>query len=145
MSNYFYPATVDKIVDGDTFDVTLDLGFKIYRKERLRLYGIDAYEVKKYKGVTDEEKAKGIEARDRLQEALPVGTKIFVETFKGKDTGKYGRYLAMVWVGHNTAKDSYNLLNENYSENDIIPLNDELFISINKWLIVNGYAVEKEY
>jgi micrococcal nuclease len=87
--------SIDKIYDGDTITVTLDLGFGVYRKERLRLYGIDTPEIR------GEEREQGIVSRDWLREKLsPENTPIediIVRTVKDKQ-GKYGRYLAVIYV-----------------------------------------------
>jgi endonuclease YncB( thermonuclease family) len=81
-----YKATVDKVVDGDTIDVTLDLGFRIYFKERLRLDLIDAPEMNQ---------PGGREAKAYVEQVLPLGSACTVQTYKNpKD--KYGRWLAVV-------------------------------------------------
>lgn len=95
MKNLFtYEGVVTNIVDGDTMDIEFDLGFSIKFTERVRLYGIDAYEPTLRKGTTEEEKKLGIEAKAYLIEKLQ-GKKVFVETIKD-EKGKFGRYLANV-------------------------------------------------
>ena len=80
MKNLFtYEGVVTNIVDGDTMDIEFDLGFSIKFTERVRLYGIDAYEPTLRKGTTEEEKKLGIEAKAYLIEKLQ-GKKVFVET-----------------------------------------------------------------
>ena len=71
MKNLFtYEGVVTNIVDGDTMDIEFDLGFSIKFTERVRLYGIDAYEPTLRKGTTEEEKKLGIEAKAYLIEKL---------------------------------------------------------------------------
>ena len=97
---YTYEATVRRWVDGDTVDVDIDLGFGIiFHNQRLRLYGIDAYESR----TRDlDEKEKGLAATAFVNEMAPVGSKITIVTYK---TGKYGRILAEVFL------DDYTNLN----------------------------------
>jgi micrococcal nuclease len=81
-----------KVYDGDTITVVLDLGFGVYRKEVLRLYGIKTPELR------GEEREQGLISRDWLREKLDTDLdKIIIKTIKdGK--GKYGRYLAEIYV-----------------------------------------------
>lgn len=95
---YFYKATCLRVVDGDTIDLDIDVGFHTHVHERVRLAGIDTpetYGVKK----TSAEYAEGMKAKARVEELLLPGKKFefFIETVKDK-TGKYGRYLAEVWI-----------------------------------------------
>tara|TARA_R100000908_G_C3630687_1_gene71695 strand:+ start:120 stop:545 length:426 start_codon:yes stop_codon:yes gene_type:complete len=88
-------SKVIKVVDGDTIDVMLDLGFDIMYKSRVRLYGIDTPESR----TSDkEEKKYGMLAKKFLKEALTSGTKIAIKTYKGEETGKFGRILGDVFV-----------------------------------------------
>ena len=81
-----------KIYDGDTITVVLDLGFGVYRKEVLRLYGIDTPELR------GDEREQGLISRDWLREKLDVDLdRIVVKTIQDT-TGKYGRYLAEIFV-----------------------------------------------
>ena len=82
--------TINSIYDADTMDVTLHIGFKIDFTTKLRLYGINARELRK------EEREKGLIARDWLRERLK-GEEVAVETIKDKK-GKYGRYIAIIFV-----------------------------------------------
>lgn len=94
---YKYEATVRRWVDGDTVDVDIDLGFGIiFHNQRLRLYGIDAYEQR----TRDlDEKEKGLAATAFVNEVAPVGTKVTIVTYK---KGKYGRIMAEVFLEDNT-------------------------------------------
>lgn len=94
---YKYQATIKRWVDGDTVDVDIDLGFGlIYNNQRLRLYGIDAWESR----TRDlDEKEKGLAAKAFVNEMAPVGTQVTIITYK---EGKYGRILAEVFLDEDT-------------------------------------------
>ena len=94
MEKYIYRAKLDRVVDGDTVDVTLDLGFDILYNNRIRLLGIDTPEIR----TRDlEEKALGLAAKDRVKELCPVGSTVILRTTKdGK--GKFGRILGEIFV-----------------------------------------------
>ena len=89
-SMYKYNAELRRVVDGDTVDVTIDCGFNMHIKERVRLYGIDTPESR----TRDlEEKARGLAAKDRLIEILEsFGNKFVIKTSIDKK-GKFGRLL----------------------------------------------------
>ena len=92
---YEYSCKVDRVVDGDTVDVVLDLGFDILFKSRVRLYGIDTPESR----TRDlDEKARGKMAGAYLKEAVDNGTKVVIETKLKDSRGKYGRVLGNVVV-----------------------------------------------
>jgi len=81
---------VTKVVDGDTVDVIVDLGFDILHKTRVRLYGINAPESR----TRDlEEKARGIMAKERLKE-LVASSSLILST---EEKGKFGRYLGIFY------------------------------------------------
>lgn len=82
---YLYECTVLKVVDGDTMDLTIDLGFKIYREDRFRLARINAPELR-----TEE----GKQLKTLLAEKY-TGATVFVETHK---SDIYGRYIAEIWT-----------------------------------------------
>ncbi len=87
---YTYTATVRRVVDGDTIDVDIDLGFGVWmHKERVRLYGIDTPESR----TRDlEEKKYGLIAKEQIQAFMPVGSMQTLVTVKDK-AGKFGRIL----------------------------------------------------
>ena len=92
---YEYSCKVERVVDGDTVDVVLDLGFDILFKSRVRLYGIDTPESR----TRDlDEKARGKMAGAYLKEAVDNGTKVVIETKLKDSRGKYGRVLGNVVV-----------------------------------------------
>ena len=86
---------VTKIVDGDTIDVLLDMGFDILYQQRVRLFGIDTPESR----TRDlEEKKYGLLSKYFLKAELSLGKKITVKTYKGDETGKIGRILGDIWI-----------------------------------------------
>ena len=86
---------VVKVVDGDTIDVLLDLGFDIMYNSRVRLFGIDTPESRTSDKV---EKKYGMLSKKFLKEALTKGKKIVIKTYKGDETGKFGRILGDIFI-----------------------------------------------
>jgi micrococcal nuclease len=84
-------SEVVKIVDGDTIDVKVDLGFHVNLEMRLRLYGIDTWEVR---GV---EREMGLAAKAALESLVLNGKTVWIKTIKDRQ-GKYGRYLAVLFI-----------------------------------------------
>ena len=85
---------VTKVIDGDTIDVVIDLGFDIMYKSRVRLFGIDTPESRTRDKV---EKKYGLLSKKFLQENLKKG-KIVIKTHKNSETGKFGRILGEIFV-----------------------------------------------
>ena len=92
---YEYSCTVKRVVDGDTVDVVLDLGFDIFHKCRVRLYGIDTPESRTR---NLDEKARGKMAGAFLKKAIDNGTKVVIQTKLKDSRGKFGRVLGDVVV-----------------------------------------------
>lgn len=92
---YEYSCTVDRVVDGDTIDVVLDLGFDIMFKSRVRLYGIDTPESRTR---NKDEKVRGKMAGSFLKDAVDKGTQVVIQTKLKDSRGKYGRVLGNVIV-----------------------------------------------
>lgn len=87
---YEYRCKILRIVDGDTVDVDIDLGFGMWmHKERVRLIGIDTPE-SRTRDLT--EKAFGLAAKQFVKDILPIGSQQIIRTQKDK-TGKFGRIL----------------------------------------------------
>ena len=105
---YEYTALVTKVIDGDTIDAEVDLGFGIYTKRRFRLAGIDTPEVRTR---DKEEKAAGLESKKVVQDMI-LGKRITVQTDKA---GKYGRYLAYIILSDGTNLNEY-LVENGYAE-----------------------------
>jgi len=102
---YEYRCTVVKIIDGDTVDVDIDLGFGVWmKKQRIRLYGIDTPESR----TRDlEEKKYGNAAKDFLTGMLDDEAGITLKTHKDAE-GKFGRILGELWRTTNYADQSIN-------------------------------------
>lgn len=93
MERFFYQAEVVKIIDGDTLDLMVDLGFDIHHKVRVRLYGVNTPESRTS---DEEEKVRGLAAKDYVMKWIKESEIIFIQTIKDK-TEKYGRVLAKVY------------------------------------------------
>ena len=91
---YEYSAIIRRWVDGDTVDVTLDLGFDIWYNNRVRLLGINTPESR----TRDlEEKERGLAAKERVNELCPVGSTVQLKTTKD-GRGKFGRILGEIFM-----------------------------------------------
>jgi len=93
-----YKCKLSRVVDGDTIDVNIDLGFSVWHKARVRMLGIDTPESRTR---NLEEKAMGLAAKARLKELLK-GCQVELECSKEK--GKFGRVLATVWTTDKVGK-----------------------------------------
>lgn len=103
---------VTKVVDGDTIDVDIDLGFSISYSQRLRLAGIDTPESR----TTDKfEKTLGIESKDYLKHKLKDAKDIVVKTEKPDSSEKYGRILGWVYVDGNTKSLNEQMIEDGYA------------------------------
>ena len=90
---FTYEAKVLKIVDGDTIDAIVDLGFSTFKKVRIRLYGINTPESRTR---DKEEKIRGLAAKERLEQLLENNDHHFILQSHG--VGKFGRCLGEIWV-----------------------------------------------
>ena len=101
-----------RIVDGDTIDVDIDLGFDISYMQRVRLAGIDTPESR----TTDKaEKVLGLEVKDKLKKAIDAATNIVIKTEKPDSSEKYGRILGWVFLDGNTVSINQTLIDEGYA------------------------------
>ena len=108
---YQYTAKLIRVIDGDTVDAMIDLGFDTWVKKRIRLGGIDAWECRTR---DKEEKAKGLKAKEWLKQTLEdYDNEFIIESTK---VGKYGRCIGYIFVG------------------------DDLDYSVNSRLIDEGHA-----
>ena len=118
---YEYKAIVERVVDGDTIDVIIDLGFKTWKKVRVRMEGINTPESR----TRDlEEKKRGLAAKDRLVEILELNNNECILQVSG--VGKFGRAIASVFV------------------TSLSPTRDDsslTLINVNQQLITEGHAV----
>ena len=104
---YEYECKISRVVDGDTVDVDIDLGFGTWRcAERIRLYGVDTPECRTR---DKQEKAAGLLAKEFVEDALHVGGTYKLQT---REKGKFGRFLGVIFI---TKKTSINaaLISEN--------------------------------
>jgi micrococcal nuclease len=100
---YHYKVRVERVVDGDTIDVHIDLGFSVWHKARVRMLGIDTPESRTR---NLEEKALGLASKARLKELLK-GRTIRIECSKEK--GKFGRVLATVWAADKGSDEAFDV------------------------------------
>ena len=103
-------------MDGDTIDVLIDLGFDIYKKERVRIAGVDTPE----KRTRDlEEKELGIHAtnwmKDKLTETIKGDEELTIRTELKGGVGKYGRLLGWLYVGDSTHSLNEQMITEGYA------------------------------
>tara|TARA_R110001583_G_C5457532_1_gene391569 strand:+ start:120 stop:488 length:369 start_codon:yes stop_codon:yes gene_type:complete len=115
---YTYKISLLKVVDGDTVDAEIDLGFDIKVKKRIRFMGINAPESR----TRDlEEKAKGLAAKDRVKQLLDGCGNV---TLKSHGVGKFGRCLGEIFLDMVDGQEKLTL------------------VSLNELLINEGHAIE---
>ena len=106
MDKYIYRGKLERVVDGDTIDALIDVGFDIWIKKRIRYSGIDTWESRTRDLV---EKAKGLEAKARNKELLmEVSSKSGYFRLKSYGVGKYGRVLGEIFIEDAEGKQ-YNI------------------------------------
>ena len=123
-ASFEYNGTLVRVLDGDTIDCYIDLGFDLKIKKRIRYMGIDTWESRTRDLA---EKEKGLAAKARNKELLEAGT------FKIVSTGKFGRVLGEVFV-------SPDAVGHEISEN--VDKSADGLVSINDILINEGHAYE---
>ena len=111
---YEYNAKLSKVIDGDTIDADIDLGFQTFIKQRIKLYGVDTPQSR---SKVTTEKEEGIKAKNKLIELLPRDFK--VRTVLNR-RGKFGRVLGYVYVVDSDGKE----------------------VNINETMIKEGYATK---
>ena len=112
----FRVTEINKVVDGDTIDVTIDLGFDLYKKERVRIAGVDTPE----KRTRDlEEKALGLDAtnwmKENLEGAIDGDDELTIRTELKGGVGKYGRLLGWLYVGDEEISLNELMIQEGYA------------------------------
>ena len=106
MDKYIYRGKLERVVDGDTIDALIDVGFDIWIKKRIRYSGIDTWESRTRDLA---EKAKGLEAKARNKELLmEVSSKSGYFRLKSHGVGKYGRVLGEIFIEDKEGKQ-YNI------------------------------------
>jgi micrococcal nuclease len=108
----YYVRKVENVVDGDTIDVLIDLGFDILFQSRVRLAGIDTPE-SRTKDL--KEKALGIESKDYLKKALKDAKSVIIKTEKMDSSEKYGRILGWVYINGDTVSLNDMMINDGYA------------------------------
>ena len=112
----FRVTEINRVVDGDTIDVTIDLGFDLYKKERVRVAGIDTPE----KRTRDlEEKALGIDAtnylKKKLEDTIAGDEELTIRTELKGGMGKYGRLLGWLYIGEDSVSINEVMITEGYA------------------------------
>ena len=112
----FRVVEINKVLDGDTIDVTIDLGFDLFKKERVRVAGVDTPE----KRTRDlEEKALGIEAtnwlKEKLEGAVAGDDDLVIRTELVGGVGKYGRLLGWLYIGDGDLSLNEAMIEEGYA------------------------------
>ena len=112
----FRVVSIDKVLDGDTIDVTIDLGFDLYKKERVRVAGVDTPE----KRTRDlEEKALGLDAtywlKKKLEDTIAGEDELTIRTELVGGMGKYGRLLGWLYIGEDTVSLNEQMITEGYA------------------------------
>ena len=112
----FRVISIDKVLDGDTIDVTIDLGFDLYKKERVRVAGVDTPE----KRTRDlEEKELGIDAtnwlKEKLDGAISGNDDLVIRTELVGGVGKYGRLLGWLYIGDAELSLNEQMITEGYA------------------------------
>ena len=112
----FQVTEINRVLDGDTIDVTIDLGFDLFKKERVRIAGVDTPE-KRTRNL--EEKALGIDAtnwlKDKLESTLSGDDELTIRTELVGGVGKYGRLLGWLYVGEDTVSLNELMITEGYA------------------------------
>tara|TARA_Y100000592_G_scaffold40964_1_gene64872 strand:- start:39 stop:428 length:390 start_codon:yes stop_codon:yes gene_type:complete len=116
MDKYVYRGKLERVVDGDTIDALIDVGFDIWIKKRIRYKGIDCWESR----TRDlDEKKKGLAAKERNKELLEsVSSKPGLFRLKSYGVGKYGRVLGEIFIEDTEGKQysiNETLINEGHA------------------------------
>ena len=112
----FRVTEINRVLDGDTIDVTIDLGFDLYKKERVRVAGVDTPE-KRTRGL--EEKALGIDAtnwlKKKLEDTIAGEDELSIRTELVGGMGKYGRLLGWLYIGEDLISLNELMIDEGYA------------------------------
>ena len=108
----YYVRKVENVVDGDTIDVLIDLGFDILFQSRVRLAGIDTPE-SRTKDL--KEKALGLESKEYLKKHLKDAKSVVIKTEKMDSSEKYGRILGWLYVNGETESVNDKMINDGYA------------------------------
>ena len=112
----FRVTEITKVLDGDTIDVLIDLGFDLFKKERVRIAGVDTPE-KRTRNL--EEKALGVDAtnwlKEKLESTLAGDDELTIRTELVGGVGKYGRLLGGLYVGESNVSLNEQMITEGYA------------------------------
>ena len=108
---YTYKSRLDRVVDGDTVDAFIDLGFDTHVKKRIRLYGMDAWESRTR---DKEEKVKGLAAKARLIQILDENNNEFILVSHGG--GKFGRCVGELFITSDSDSINNQLVSEGHAK-----------------------------
>ena len=112
----FRVVEINRVLDGDTIDVTIDLGFDLYKKERVRVAGVDTPEKRTR---NPEEKELGIDATEwlkaKLEGAISGDDELSVRTELVGGVGKYGRLLGWLYIGDAELSLNEQMITEGYA------------------------------
>ena len=130
---YQYKCKINKVLDGDTVDIDLDLGFKIVlSNQKVRLAGIDTPESRT---ANTEEKPRGLLSKKKLQEKLPVGSWAMIETMRpDSNDDKFGRILG-VFITEDGTRVNQWMIDNNYAV---------LYLGENKELVQEAHQQNKK-
>jgi micrococcal nuclease len=108
----YYVKSVDNVVDGDTIDVVIDLGFDILFQSRVRLAGIDTPESR----TSDKaEKVLGLEAKEYLKKHIKAAKTVTIRTEKMDSSEKYGRILGWVYLDGESESINNKMIKDGYA------------------------------
>jgi micrococcal nuclease len=108
----YYVRKVENVVDGDTIDVLIDLGFDILFQSRVRLAGIDTPESRTRDLA---EKALGLESKEYLKKYLKDAKSVIIKTEKMNSSEKYGRILGWIYINGDTESINDKMINDGYA------------------------------
>jgi len=108
----YYVRKVENVVDGDTIDVLIDLGFDILFASRVRLAGIDTPESRTRDLA---EKALGLESKEYLKKVLKDAKSVIIKTEKMNSTEKFGRVLGWLYINGDTVSVNDTMINDGYA------------------------------
>jgi micrococcal nuclease len=108
----YFVKNVTNVVDGDTIDVIIDLGFDILFASRVRLAGIDTPESRTKDKM---EKVLGLEAKEYLKKHLKDAKSVVIKTEKMNSSEKYGRILGWVYINGDTESLNDKMINDGYA------------------------------
>jgi micrococcal nuclease len=108
----YFVKEVKNVVDGDTIDVIIDLGFDILFSSRVRLAGIDTPESRTKDKA---EKVLGLESKEYLKKYIKDAKSVVIKTEKMNSTEKFGRILGWIYINGDTESLNDKMINDGYA------------------------------